>query len=204
MRNHSNIEEVNLNEIILPEDLITKISPDLMKQYQFIPISLKDNILTCVFGGIPFDNVVNNIGLATAYEIKVALASRDDIQKHLKELLPELGSQMNNKKSVKDKRKDDAKRKDAFFAIFMIIYCCFLGIPGTFGLIGNILVALVLYGVMRIIFKLIVLKKLPEPEPKIPDEIDITVLTKAEQNQKIVESGNIKSSSDEQEMSKDI
>jgi hypothetical protein len=89
MDDSSKIESVNLSELILPTDLIKKISTALMKEYQFIPINLKDDILTCVFGEPPHAETVTAIGLITDYKIKAVLGPKDDIQRRLNELFPE-------------------------------------------------------------------------------------------------------------------
>jgi len=87
MEHNSNIEVINLSEIVLPEGLIKKIPQGLIEKYQFIPISLKDNILTVAFGKMPRLEAVNEIQRVTNYEMKVVLASKEDIQQSIMELL---------------------------------------------------------------------------------------------------------------------
>lgn len=83
------IESINLSEIVLPEELIRKIPRQLIEEYQFIPISLKDNILTIALGELPNQAIVNAVEFATTYKIKTVLASKSDIRRCVKELFSE-------------------------------------------------------------------------------------------------------------------
>ncbi|MEK7448156.1 MAG: trypsin-like peptidase domain-containing protein [Planctomycetota bacterium] len=82
------IEVIDLTNIILPPGLINKIPVELIGQYQFIPVALKENTLTVVFGEIPDEKVLNELKRALNYEIKFILASKKDIKQHLKRLVP--------------------------------------------------------------------------------------------------------------------
>ncbi len=73
------IESINLSEIVLPEVLIKKIPRRLIAKYQFIPINIKDNVLTAAFGEEPSLDTLDEIRTVTNYKIKVVLASKESI-----------------------------------------------------------------------------------------------------------------------------
>lgn len=90
MEHNSKIEVVNLAEVVLPTGLIRKIPAELIMKYQFIPISLQGNILTCAFGELPDSKVISYIEFSANYKIKVVLVARSEIQNRLNELFPVL------------------------------------------------------------------------------------------------------------------
>jgi len=86
MENNSKVEVVNLAGIILPISLIKKIPLELIKKYEFIPIGRKGDILTCAFGELPQQKVINDIEAITGHKIKIVLAAEREIGSRIKEL----------------------------------------------------------------------------------------------------------------------
>jgi type IV pilus assembly protein PilB len=78
---------VNLDELILPENLVKRIPPKLIEKHGVLPIRYHDGVLT-VATADPFDyEALEEIQLAVDYRIEVQLAPRTQILRSIQLLL---------------------------------------------------------------------------------------------------------------------
>ena len=92
---------VNLEELVLPENLIKKIPRELIEKYKFLPIGFRDDVLTIAHNDPTDYEMLGEIQLATNWRIEVALAPRHAIQKAIKRIFhPEESTKAPKKKSV--------------------------------------------------------------------------------------------------------
>jgi len=142
------IEVVNLREIILPVSLIRKIPAELIKQYQFIPIGLKDGVLTCAFGALPEQRIISDIIYATTYKVRIVLALKDEIQESLKELFPETEPQPKYKLEYGPMYFGGIRRLPYFLGI-CVLAVCYVSMTSLFP--QNQFLPLVLSGVVYVL-----------------------------------------------------
>ena len=108
---------VNLDELVIPEDLVKRIPKKLIEKHHVIPIRLKNDVLTIATSD-PYDyEAMEEIQLAIDYRIEMQLAARSQIlrtvtmvfnqsgeipivEKSKAQLLNELGSASKPKLSV--------------------------------------------------------------------------------------------------------
>ncbi|MBI4566613.1 MAG: hypothetical protein HY716_18200 [Planctomycetes bacterium] len=77
---------VNLEEMVLPENLVRRIPRKLIEKHQVLPIHYKDGILTIATAD-PFDyEAIEELQLAQDAKIEIHMAPRSAIQKSIKEL----------------------------------------------------------------------------------------------------------------------
>lgn len=77
---------ITLDDIILPEKLVSRLPRKLIEKHQVLPIHYKDNVLT-VATADPFDyEAIEEIQLAQDAKIEINLAPRSAIQKCIGEL----------------------------------------------------------------------------------------------------------------------
>lgn len=81
------IEVINLANIMLPPGILDKVSLELINKYHFIPMGIKDNVLTVVFGEIPDDKTIGEIKTATKYEVKFVLSSKKEVRNYVESMV---------------------------------------------------------------------------------------------------------------------
>ena len=83
------LEIVDLEELVLPQDLIGEIPQDIIEKHEVIPVGLKGHKLRLAIHD-PFDlDSIEKVGLATDYHIEPVLAPRDSILQAINDLFYE-------------------------------------------------------------------------------------------------------------------
>jgi type IV pilus assembly protein PilB len=100
-----NMPVVNLDELVLPENLVKRIPRKLIEKHHVIPIHYKDGVLT-VATSDPFDfEAIEELQLAQDARIEIHLASRNQIQKCISQLFYQ--AEEPSTAVVKEKSKDE-------------------------------------------------------------------------------------------------
>ena len=81
------IEMVDLNNIILPPGLVEKVTVGLINKQHFVPLGIKDNVLTIVLGEVPDEAKLNEIKAATHCDIKFVLAPKPMVKKYVESIV---------------------------------------------------------------------------------------------------------------------
>lgn len=81
------MEIVSLDNMIIPENLAKKVPSDLIKKYSFIPISLKDGVLTIAITDPTDYEAMEQIQLATTWRVEVVITTSDDIERNIGRVL---------------------------------------------------------------------------------------------------------------------
>ncbi|MBI4835279.1 MAG: trypsin-like peptidase domain-containing protein [Planctomycetes bacterium] len=81
------LEVFDLTNAMLPPGILEKVPVDLINKHHFVPIGIKDNILTAVFGEVPDEAAVNEIKTAVKYDIKLALAPKHTVRDYVKSIV---------------------------------------------------------------------------------------------------------------------
>ena len=77
---------VNLDEIVLPENLVKQLPRKLIEHHHVLPIRFHDGVLTVVTSD-PYDyEAIEEIQLAVDYRVEVQLAARSQILRAMSEL----------------------------------------------------------------------------------------------------------------------
>jgi type IV pilus assembly protein PilB len=77
---------VNLDELVLPENLVKRIPPKLIEKHHVLPVRYHDGVLTIATSD-PFDyEALEEIQLAVDYRIEMHLAPRSQILRSIHEL----------------------------------------------------------------------------------------------------------------------
>jgi tetratricopeptide (TPR) repeat protein len=163
LNNDSKAEIINLNEIVILPDIIRKVPVYLMKAYGFIPIGLKEHILTCAFSELPDAETVRNIEYDTSYKIKSVLASPDEMQLRLKELFNKLEPQpeLNPEPTLKPELSRSSIKKCPFCGKQMFhdsseCSCGFFSEKKKSSWLFNLLSGIVLFTIIGILISLFV------------------------------------------------
>jgi len=81
------IEMIDLNNIILPPGLVEKVTVGLINKQHFVPLGIKDNVLTIVLGEVPDEAKLNEIKAATHCDIKFVLAPKPMVKKYVESIV---------------------------------------------------------------------------------------------------------------------
>jgi S1-C subfamily serine protease len=81
------LEVFDLTNAMLPPGILEKVPVDLINKYHFVPIGIKDNVLTAVFGEVPEEATINEIKAAVKYDIKLALAPKHTVRDYVKSIV---------------------------------------------------------------------------------------------------------------------
>ncbi len=81
-----NLDTVDLDEMVLPEELIQEIPKELIEKHEVIPVEIDGDTLKLAIHDPFAINSLEEIQLATDYRIDVALATRDSIKKTINKL----------------------------------------------------------------------------------------------------------------------
>lgn len=83
---------VNLDEIVLPENLVKKLPRKLIEHHHVLPIRFHDGVLTVVTSD-PYDyEAIEEIQLAVDSRVEVQLAARSQILRAITEIFNRMGS----------------------------------------------------------------------------------------------------------------
>jgi type IV pilus assembly protein PilB len=78
---------VDMTNLVLPWNLVKRVPKALIEKHHVIPVAFKDGVLTLAVSD-PFDyEAVEEIQLATNYRVEIKLASRDQINKAITDVL---------------------------------------------------------------------------------------------------------------------
>jgi type IV pilus assembly protein PilB len=93
---------VNLDEIVVPENLVKKLPRKLMESHHVLPIRFHDGVLTVVTSD-PYDyEAIEEIQLAVDSRVEVQLAARSQILRAINEIFAREGA----KGAVKEKSRE--------------------------------------------------------------------------------------------------
>jgi S1-C subfamily serine protease len=81
------VEMIDLNNVILPPGLVEKVTVGLINKQHFVPLGIKDNVLTIVLGEVPDEAKLNEIKAATHYDIKFVLAPKAMVKKYVESIV---------------------------------------------------------------------------------------------------------------------
>jgi type II secretory ATPase GspE/PulE/Tfp pilus assembly ATPase PilB-like protein len=97
------IPVVNLDEIVLPENLVRKIPRKLIEKHHILPIRFHDGVLTVVTSD-PFDyEAIEEVQLAADHRIEMQLAPRTQILRSMHEIF----TRIDTAPPVKEKSKEE-------------------------------------------------------------------------------------------------
>jgi type IV pilus assembly protein PilB len=78
---------VDLSNLVLPWNLVKRVPKALIEKHHVIPVSFKDTVLTLAVSD-PYDyEAIEEIQLATNYRMEINLASREQINKAISDVL---------------------------------------------------------------------------------------------------------------------
>ncbi|GAI31402.1 unnamed protein product [marine sediment metagenome] len=95
------LEVINLEEMVLPISLVKKISPELMKKYNFLPIGFRGGVLTIVTSDPTDYEAIEEIQLTTDWRVEVLLAPSSMIKTTMTEVLEHTQKLIRSKKELK-------------------------------------------------------------------------------------------------------
>lgn len=81
------MEIVSLDNMIIPENLAKKVPSDLINKYGFIPLSLKDGVITIAITDPTDYEAIEQIQLATTWRVETVITTADDIERNLGRVL---------------------------------------------------------------------------------------------------------------------
>ncbi|MEK7448205.1 MAG: hypothetical protein AAB019_01850 [Planctomycetota bacterium] len=94
------IEIIDLDNVVLPLNLIRKIPRTLIEKYNFLPIGLKDDVLNIVISDPTDYEAIEEIQLATNWRVNVLLAPRGAIKKQIAEIFQKKSKKLKSKEEL--------------------------------------------------------------------------------------------------------
>ncbi len=76
----------DLENLVLPENLVRRLPRKIIEEHEVIPISFKDGVLTVAMSDPTDLEAIDNVSLATEARVEVKLASRLSVQKAINSL----------------------------------------------------------------------------------------------------------------------
>jgi type IV pilus assembly protein PilB len=78
------LEIIDLDNMVIPENLVKKVPAALVEKYKFLPISFKDGVLTIALIDPTDYEAIEQIQLATNWRIEVVLATLENIERNIR------------------------------------------------------------------------------------------------------------------------